>query len=472
MADTPAPEKTERTPANENPWYCMMTLHGEQPEGATEENFDISLHNDNRDKWNKWVLQIISELEKNTKDEIKSLQNFDTNSNITQEEMNEIEKLFKERKGNNNIEIPSYNEWIQFNNIRFDRSIILKNYIFIKFINISNCYFTKYIDISKSYLYEGIDINESEFDDNIKFNDSIHKQISSIKNTYFNKNINFKNCKFNNEFEFTRINTFGDFYLDKSIFNNNVNMTYCNFYRNFSSKQVQFDDNIKIDFSNTKFFNKIEFQNSKIKAYLLLYKTQCFHHPPNFNDTELLEGTKFTSIDWPDINKNNTNKQEIEEDILSYQRLKQISESLKRHEDELEFFAREMACKRALHKINGEYAKALLLDMYAKFSDYGRSVAQPSIALALTMGISTFIIWIWMSWDTPNAQSLPKFKNALGLSLANLLAPLNFRKDFYDEKYISNLPELIKLISGVQTLSGLLFTFLIGLALRNRFRMK
>ncbi len=60
MVDAPAPEAAPEpaqalTPANQNPWYVLATLHGEQPEGATHESFHKKIHAKNRLTWNKWA---------------------------------------------------------------------------------------------------------------------------------------------------------------------------------------------------------------------------------------------------------------------------------------------------------------------------------------------------------------------------------------------------------------------------------
>ena len=50
-ADTRPPETPEGLrPANENPWYILMTLYGEQK----GEEVDRELHEKNRRAWNAW----------------------------------------------------------------------------------------------------------------------------------------------------------------------------------------------------------------------------------------------------------------------------------------------------------------------------------------------------------------------------------------------------------------------------------
>ena len=49
-------EKTELTPANDNPWYWLATLYGEQ----TGEDIDEELVKKNRIAWNRWVAEAFS----------------------------------------------------------------------------------------------------------------------------------------------------------------------------------------------------------------------------------------------------------------------------------------------------------------------------------------------------------------------------------------------------------------------------
>jgi len=193
--------------------------------------------------------------------------------------------------------------------------------------------------------------------------------------------------------------------------------------------------------------------------------------PPSLptNPIETDDAEKYKPSDWEWISARNA----LEDDIKSYQRLKQMMETLKKHEDELEFFAREMACKQVLHRGNGETGKAWLLEMYGALSDYGRSVARPTIWMVVVLSYSAVMIAAILRWTPePPQPLLPALGEAFNLTYANLLSPLNIRKDFFDPEVLKKLPIWVQLISGFQTLAGVFFTFLIGLALRNRFRMK
>ena len=57
---------------------------------------------------------------------------------------------------------------------------------------------------------------------------------------------------------------------------------------------------------------------------------------------------------------------------------------------------------------------------------------------------------------------------ALGLSIANTFALFGFQKYFSPEAY----PNWVIVVSGIQTVFGSILLFLLGLGIRNRFRMK
>ena len=50
-------EKTELTPANDNPWYWLATVYGEQ----IGQGLDDELAKKNRIAWNRWVAAAMSE---------------------------------------------------------------------------------------------------------------------------------------------------------------------------------------------------------------------------------------------------------------------------------------------------------------------------------------------------------------------------------------------------------------------------
>ncbi len=133
-------------------------------------------------------------------------------------------------------------------------------------------------------------------------------------------------------------------------------------------------------------------------------------------------------------------------------------DGLKKHEDELDFFALELQSRRVLLGP----VRGLPIRLYGLLSDYGRSYARPLIGLFVTAPLPALAFWMFGSFC---------FLRALGLSFANMLNVFGFRKDFFSES-LNNLPWGLDYLAAVQTIFGTIFLFLFGLGICNRFRMK
>ena len=53
MLDT---AESQSVPANQNPWYCLATVHGEY-DGTLNQN----IANRNRETWNRWIAAALSD---------------------------------------------------------------------------------------------------------------------------------------------------------------------------------------------------------------------------------------------------------------------------------------------------------------------------------------------------------------------------------------------------------------------------
>jgi hypothetical protein len=132
---------------------------------------------------------------------------------------------------------------------------------------------------------------------------------------------------------------------------------------------------------------------------------------------------------------------------------------LKKHEDELDFFALELQSRRVLLGP----LRGLPVALYGLVSDYGPSYARPLYALFAVAAFGTLVLLL--------SGALAPWQS-LGLSIANTFNVFGFRKDFFAAATIENLPAALKILAAVQTIFGTILLFLFGLGIRNRFRMK
>jgi hypothetical protein len=131
---------------------------------------------------------------------------------------------------------------------------------------------------------------------------------------------------------------------------------------------------------------------------------------------------------------------------------------LKKHEDELNFFALELQSRRVLL---GRWGRGLPICFYGLLSDYGRSYLRPLAELFVVSVIGAAAFWYI------DART---FGEALGLSAANTLNVFGFRRDF---GLVIDTPfAWLQVLAAVQTIIGTILLFLSGLGIRNKFRMK
>jgi hypothetical protein len=209
-------------------------------------------------------------------------------------------------------------------------------------------------------------------------------------------------------------------------------------------------------FVGAKFHTFSSFVNVEMKGETLFEGAIFNTEPPHFFGAKLHKGTVWRGITWPPKPKDEI---EAGDFIDAYACLKLEMDRLKKHEDELDFFALELQSRRVLL---GTWT-GLPIAIYGTFSDYGRSYLRPLITLFYLALIATLAFL--------SSGSLSPWQS-LGLSAANTLNVFGFRKDFFEPSVIAHLPAWLDVVAAAQTILGTILLFLFGLGIRNKFRMK
>ena len=108
-----------------------------------------------------------------------------------------------------------------------------------------------------------------------------------------------------------------------------------------------------------------------------------------------------------------------------------------------------------------------------KLSDYGYSVARPAAGL--------FFIWLLGAacfaghFDNPAADVPPeildnRYAAAAGISFGNLFGFLGITRLYFAD-FLNETRDALQFLAGAQTVAGVVLLFLLGLGLRNRFRL-
>ena len=140
--------------------------------------------------------------------------------------------------------------------------------------------------------------------------------------------------------------------------------------------------------------------------------------------------------------------------------LKVIAEDNKDHQRALEYKIKEMPASR-WHK-NGTWEIVLLEFPYWLFSNYGRSTVRPIIWLivfsALLAGYYAKFPWTWEAWARP-----------LECARKNVLPILGSNRQVLNDCAVEF--KQAALFTEAHSVMSVVLLFLLGLALRNRFRL-
>jgi hypothetical protein len=408
-------EKAKLQPANENPWYSIATVYGEPERIEKWWKYEYELMQKNRTAWNRWTANALT-------DEQRAeliAKGFAANE-LTPFSEAEYEEFLKQcfmRARKSNVTIPKANEMIDFNDIVFDRPVYFGGFVFaahVRFIN-------------------------TEFRDGVGFDNTKFMETVSFGKANFRSTANFGGAVFSGRADFKEAA-----YFDLAYF------------------------------KDTKFHDDVIFERVKFKFHTVFSGTEFNSGVPDFRDAELPEATEWHDARWPLPPKS---KKAAEQQVSAYERLKAEMERLKKHEDEQKFFAMELRARRALlwfeccdgKRAIRKRAKSAfgwtLNRGYALFSGYGLSIGRPFFGL-----IALFVVGVGVSTTTASLVCGPmNLRQAAEFSFTNLFP---FLPNKAGDDIIKHLAIWAKYFGDLQSLLGVILLFLLGLALRNRFRMK
>lgn len=165
---------------------------------------------------------------------------------------------------------------------------------------------------------------------------------------------------------------------------------------------------------------------------------------------------------------------EDKEDGARLRRLKEIAEGAKDHQKALEFAADENRANRWIK--TGKLASVLDL-AFSGFSNYGQSIMRPILWLAGVLALAMLLFLILAT--TTQADGMIDWAQRIGqsvkLSFSNSVPFLPHARDFgltSKKALFGEHPSLwVDAIVAIQGILSFVFLFLIGLGLRNRFRL-
>jgi uncharacterized protein YjbI with pentapeptide repeats len=507
------------TPEDQNSWYMLATLFGEMSvvdnNGARHTQQNFALTKKNRSAWNRWMIthldekgrQLLAdkaqspflEIKPLSKTELSTLRRTMIKRGISREFIDQLESkkhkmivfpadisdgtfdlsnmIFPIRvsfegrtfQSELNIHQSFFMDYAIFNHCTFCGPVSMGSSIFIQYAPFQNCRFDSYVNFGSVNFAGSTDFEASTFAGHADFNRAnFHGYHQFNKVRFADKAIfydatfqfaSFRHAAFENgaDFGYAQFHEGAAFHGSsfKSAERGPVNEHY---QRREELEQKERPDRYwhGASFKNACFGRDVDFQNTQFLASASFGGAVFETTPPFFFGAVFHEGMEWRGVQWP-LPKSNKNAGNF---VDAYACLKLEMDRLKRHEDELDFFALELQARRAM----AGWWRGLPIGLYGWFCDYGRSFVRPTLGLLAT--------WLILAIPFLQSSGPPKFREAVGIGLANTFGILGFRKDFIPSSVIEILPDGLIILSGIQTVLGAVFLSLITLSIRNRFRMK
>jgi uncharacterized protein YjbI with pentapeptide repeats len=421
-AGEPEPPKIK---AEDNPWYLLATLYG------VPERRDQELKDKNRVAWNRYFAANLDE-ETRAKLIEEKRHPAEELTPFSAEELQKVASAFAERckASAKKLALPDSSSSIDFSYVEFEQNSFFEGYSFI--------WWTDFQDATFSGL---ISFAGATFSDWAIFGGAAFSGLAIFRGATFSGNADFAGAAFSG------LISFGGAAFSGSA----------NFHGATFSEVASFDgaafSGVAI-FEGATFGKESSFVNAEMKGETSFKGVIFKEEPPKFFGAKLHQGTIWRGITWPPVPKN---KDEAGTFLDAYACLKLEMDRLKKHEDELDFFALEMQSRRVLL---GPW-RGLPFAIYGALSGYGRSYLRPLVALVVVAAAGAGAFWYF------DART---YGEALGLSAANTLNVFGFRRDL--GLAIDTPLAWLKAFSALQTILGTILLFIFGLGIRNKFRVK
>lgn len=339
------------------------------------------------------------------------------------------------------------------------------------------------LDLSNSKFLDGCEFDNCHFNSNINFSNTTFKGTISFRDTIFNKRVNFQssrafynshfgNCEFKGSALFT-----GTTFFKHAYFFNTEYHSLAYFVGTKFSDNTNFSNST---FHEDSFFDDAIFKNSAIFTNVTFEKVSSFqgsrfsNDVPEFNYCKFKQPPSLSKIEIADKSV------EINDSITErYRRLKSLAITSHDHEQELKFFSYEMRSKRITS--NEPLRTKLPLWLYEFTSNFGRSILRPSCGFLSVLFLSMIINLLLI---TPTQKcSDGKESYSIGASYTTFISSYSFPFLFSDKdvKRAVNQclfgknqppPAEVHFVGFFQSILSAIFAFLIGLGIRNRFRIK
>jgi uncharacterized protein YjbI with pentapeptide repeats len=342
-------DKAKCRPEN-NSWYLLATLYGRP---ASD---DRELQARNRSAWNRYVSRLLKD------DALKQLiyegrHPLEELTPFSPDDIDAIEGAFFERHqraaSTAGTALPDLkNGLIDFSNIEFD-TFLVDRFLFPEAVSFQDATFSELANFQRATFSQAANFERATFFCDADFAEAIfsgranfasaslngaHFKDAAFSTAHFDGTI-FSGCAYFRCATFSHAASFRGATLPLTFFEGatlwNANFAYSTFSRaRFDGATFSGDT----QFEHATFQDEAVFVNAQLEGPTSFEGATFRSEPPRFFGAKLHEGTVWRQVSWPIP----TSAVEAGSFVDAYERLKLEMDRLKKHEDELDFFALEL----------------------------------------------------------------------------------------------------------------------------------
>lgn len=317
----------------------------------------------------------------------------------------------------------------------------------------------------------------------VYFDKAIFSGSASFLGTKFSKGASFNDATFSESTHFMIASFTGQTSFIRTTFNGEAVFTGTEFGKETNFDNATFNGVATfvgatfgyVNFSQATFKEAASFHSSVFNSALVQDGT-IFEMVPDFQSTKINHHVSMDSLRVGFEGKRLLvfwEQGSDQKDAPKYRRLKEMAILAQDHRQEQEFFALELKSMRG-SRVNGVALYPGLL--YETLSNFGRSLMRPMFGLLFTWVIFAMIN-ISVSQDSHEiAPPVTRIASAAFIYSGAQIFPFisgtgDARSWALSQLYDRGVPGFVHSLNILEGLLALVFLFLVGLALRNRFRI-
>lgn len=252
------------------------------------------------------------------------------------------------------------------------------------------------------------------------------------------------------------------FYIEKCEFHSYLELTELE-ESNSSDPGILFGK-VAFRLGECIFYRGFSLDDSSFKNGMLLsdLKFGKDSSAPTAYHTEMHDRSRWGDVrKWPVYRKGT--RQNADQMIKSYEHLRHEMNKKQKHGEEKEFYRLEMLCRLR----SEPFLRQIPNFLFWVLSDYGLSVWRPALFL---LGL-LFVFWI-LFLKLLEKNFINPVTDGFKLSASSILGPFGMRREIFARDELAELSGWVHFLMGLESVIGVILIFLIGLALRNQFRMR